>query len=55
VGSGIISSLMMRTKMVHETSVSFIHLTQLIAREDFILWKQGMCFTLGQKDINSVT
>jgi hypothetical protein len=27
---------MMRTEMVLETSVSFIHLTQLIAREDFI-------------------
>jgi hypothetical protein len=31
-----ITSLMMRTEMVLETSVSFIHLTRLIAREDFI-------------------
>jgi hypothetical protein len=27
---------MMKTEMVLETSVSFIHLTRLIAREDFI-------------------
>jgi hypothetical protein len=31
-----IISLMMRTEMVLETSVSFIHLTRLITREDFI-------------------
>jgi hypothetical protein len=30
-----ITSLMMRTEMVSETSVSFIHLMWLIAREDF--------------------
>jgi hypothetical protein len=27
---------MMKTEMILETSVSFIHLTRLIAREDFI-------------------
>jgi hypothetical protein len=32
----IITALMMRTEMVLETSVSFMHLTQLISREDFI-------------------
>jgi hypothetical protein len=31
-----ITSLMMRTEMVLETSVSFIHLTRLITREGFI-------------------
>jgi hypothetical protein len=29
-------SLMMKTETVLETSVSFIHLTRLFAREDFI-------------------
>jgi hypothetical protein len=32
----MITSLMMKTEMVLETSVSFIRLTRLIAREDFI-------------------
>jgi hypothetical protein len=31
-----ITSLMMKTETVLETSASFIHLTRLIAREDFI-------------------
>jgi hypothetical protein len=31
-----ITSLMMRTEMVLETSVSFIHLTRLMPREDFV-------------------
>jgi hypothetical protein len=31
-----ITSLIMQTEMVLESSVSFIHLTRLIAREDFI-------------------
>jgi hypothetical protein len=35
VGSGV-TSAMMKTETVLETSVSFIHLTRLIAREDFI-------------------
>jgi hypothetical protein len=32
----------MKSEMILETSVSFIHLTRLIAREDFIMCLRGL-------------